>query len=602
MEHGGTPSTSIPDAPASQDSRSDAIQGVRRVELAIGVAAILLAVVVTFLPILDQPFLSYDDVRLHPELSRITEGLGPGSVAWALRADLLANWIPLTTLSHLVDFELYGDHPRGHYLTNLFLHAAAAAVFFVFWAVTTGRPWLSLLVAVLWSLHPLRVESVAWLAMRKDVLSGLLAALALLAWAHYARRPSPMRYLLVVVLLTLGLASKPMLVTLSLVFLLVDLWPLGRWRLDGWRRGAARGALLLAEKLPLLAVCALFSAVTLRFQEESLAAPLSLDWRLSNAITAVASYLRSTVWPADLAVIYHLEAHPPPGLRVALASALVAGATLGAFLGVRRRPYLLVGWLWFLGTLVPVSGLVQVGFQARADRYTYLPSIGLVVAAVWLAAELASRLHRRRRLLLGALSAAIFTLAAAASSRAQLRHWQSDEDLFRRAVTVSRFNPVAHAGLGRALVRQGRLEEGTHHLVHALRQAPGRGDYYGDVAHAFALQGLHDDAIAVLRKGTEVAPGLSRLHRHLGMLLLEEGEPGQALLPLARAVSLAPDDAAVTALVTALRGTAPAEGRRALERARELHPGGAGSALLAWLVEGSLRAPPPPNDEARRDG
>jgi tetratricopeptide (TPR) repeat protein len=358
-----------------------------------------------------------------------------------MTANVANNWHPLTLLSHMADVQLFGLHPAGHHGTSLLLHAANALLLFaVLWRMT-GAPWRSWMVAALFAVHPTHVESVAWVAERKDVLSALFWILALGAWTAWTRRPSLGRYLLVTALMALGLAAKPMVVTLPFALLLLDLWPLDRLRL-GWKR-------LLLEKLPLLALSGVSSLVTLRYQQTSMVPLEVLPWtfRLANAAVSYAAYLGKTLFPWHLAVFYPLPL-AIPAWQVAGAAALLLAITALAVWRARRSPWLLTGWLWFLGTLVPVIGLVQVGRQAMADRYLYLPSIGLFLGLVWGIAELV-----KRRSVLAALSTAIL-LSLAAATWVQVGYWRDSAALYRHALAVTRGNYVAHVGLAKALTAQ----------------------------------------------------------------------------------------------------------------------------------------------------
>lgn len=352
------------------------------------------------------------------------------------------NWHPVTLLSHMLDVQLFGLNAAGHHGTSLLLHLVNVLLLFAVLREMTGAPGRSALVAALFAVHPTHVESVAWVAERKDVLSALFWILAMGAWTAWTRRPSIGRYLLVMLLMVLGLASKPMVVTLPFALLLLDLWPLDRLRLGGWR--------LILEKLPLLALSAVSSLVTLRYQQTSMVSLEILPWtfRLSNAAVSYAAYLGKTLLPRNLAVFYPIPLAIPAWKVAGAVALLLAIAALAVFFTVgraRRSPWLLTGWLWFLGTLVPVIGLVQVGRQAMADRYLYLPSIGLFLALVWGIAEVA-----RRRALRIAISAAAL-LALAIGTWRQTGTWKDSVTLYRHALAVTEDNYVAHVGLAKAL-------------------------------------------------------------------------------------------------------------------------------------------------------
>ncbi|HEY9422309.1 MAG TPA: hypothetical protein VIW92_12900 [Thermoanaerobaculia bacterium] len=425
--------------------------------------ALALLTVLAFLPSLGNGYVLLDDPLYVTGNPQVRQGITREGLAWALTANVANNWHPLTVLSHMLDVEVFGLPAAGHHLTSLLLHLANVLLLFAALQRMTGAAFRSALVAALFAVHPTRVESVAWIAERKDVLSGLFWMLALLAYVHYACRPNPRRYLPVALAMALGLAAKPMVVTLPCVLLLLDFWPLGR---RGWGR-------LILEKVPLFVLSAASSLVTLRYQETSLAPLEVLPWdlRFANAAVSYATYLGKAFLPRNLAVFYPFPAEIP-AWKVAGASALLLLLTGLAIWRARRSPWLLVGWLWFLGTLVPVIGLVQVGRQAMADRYTYLPFIGLFLAMVWGAAELAQR-RASLRPILGTL-AVLAILGLAGMTRAQVHHWRDSVTLFRHALKVSRDNPLARRGLAKALAAQ---KEGAH--GHAVREAQPRDEEDG---------------------------------------------------------------------------------------------------------------------------
>lgn len=371
----------------------------------------------------------------------MAQGITRAGIVWAMTAKVASNWHPLTLISHLLDGQLYGLDPAGHHATSLLLHLANVLLLFEVLRGMTGAVGRSGVVAALFAVHPTHVESVAWIAERKDVLSALFWILAMGAWARYARQPSIGRYGLVALLMALGLMAKPMVVTLPFALLLLDVWPLDRLRL-GWRR-------LGVEKLPLLALSAVSSVITLRYQETSLAPLDAVPWslRVANAVVSYAAYLGKLFWPRDLAVFYPIEPAISPW-KTAGAALLLIAITAFALWRARREPWLLTGWLWFLGTLVPVIGLVQVGRQAMADRYAYIPSIGLFLAVVWTV----DGLGRQHRALLAA-AAGVVILALAALTRTQIGYWADSATLFRHALAATDDgNYLAHIGLGKTLM------------------------------------------------------------------------------------------------------------------------------------------------------
>jgi tetratricopeptide (TPR) repeat protein len=446
---------------------------------------------------LPYPFVNLDDPHYVFANPHITGGLTAANVGWAFTTGEQANWHPLTWLSLQLDSTLWGgDAPAGFRATNVLLHAANAVLLFLFLDRATGAVGRSAVVAALWAAHPLHVESVVWISERKDVLSQFFALLSLIAYVRYAERPTAGRYLLVAGLLALGLMAKPMLVTLPCVFLLLDHWPL--------RRG-----LRVVEKLPLFALAAASSVATLVVQDQG-GAVGSLERlgpadRLANAVAGYGQYLRQTVWPADLAIIYPFVPRSLADPEVWAAAVVLAFVTAWVVHARRRYPYLVVGLLWFLGTLVPVIGVVQVGSQARADRYTYLPHVGLFVAGVWGAADLLKRSPRAQ-----VAAAAVAVAAAAGACWVQVGHWRTDLSLWDHAITATGpDNPLARLNRGQIVARTG--------------------------GPAAAL----DDAGAAVR----LAPGNAAARRFLGGVLAELGDFNHAARHLEQAVRLRPDDA-----------------------------------------------------------
>jgi hypothetical protein len=431
----------------------------RRLPLLLGAALALLTLAV-WLPALRNGFVNLDDPYYVTANPQVLRGITRAGIAWATTAKVASNWHPLTMLSHMLDCQLYGLEPAGHHATSLLLHLANVLLLFETLRRMTGAAGRSAAVAALFALHPTHVESVAWIAERKDVLSALFWILAMGAWARYARGPSIGRYLPVVFSMILGLMAKPMVVTLPFALLLLDAWPLDRLHL-GWKR-------LVLEKLPLLALSAASSLITLHYQQASLApldvAPWSL--RAANALVSYAAYLGKLFLPTHLAVFYPI-ALSIPAWKAAGAALLLAAVTALAVWRARREPWLLTGWLWFLGTLVPVIGLVQVGRQAMADRYTYIPSIGLFLAVVWSVAGLG----RRHRAAL-ATTAGIVILALAAITRVQVGYWSDSATLFRHALAATGDNYLAHIGLGKALMGERDCEGAAEQFRAALARYP----------------------------------------------------------------------------------------------------------------------------------
>jgi hypothetical protein len=439
--------------------------------------ALLALTAAAYAPLARNEFILVDDYTYIVNNEHLRGGVTLASLRWAFTASHASNWHPLTWISHMVDFRLFGFDARGPHLVNLLLHAAGAALLFAVARAMTGSLWRSALFAALLAVHPLRVESVAWAACRKDVLSGLFWVLALGAHLRYARRPGVGRYLLLLGLFSLGLLSKPTVVTLPFALLLLDFWPLGRLAQGGagGPRLAGRAARLALEKVPLLLLSAAASLATYRVQESTGAMAFLRDLpvaaRAANALLAYVAYLRQTVWPQGLAVFYPQPAAPPPAWQPLGALLLLGAVTAAALFAVRRRPWLATGWFWYLGTLVPMIGLVQVGGQARADRYTYLPLMGVFLLAVWGASEPALRRRALRPVVAGAAIAVVTALAVAC--RAQAGLWRDTLTLFTHADAVTERNWMAQNNIGAALANRGELERALPHFRRALVYRPG---------------------------------------------------------------------------------------------------------------------------------
>jgi tetratricopeptide (TPR) repeat protein len=536
---------------------------------------LLALVAIAYAPVRQAEFVNYDDYHYVVENAHVSTGTTPANVWWAFTAFAAGNWHPLTWLSHQLDCQFFGLRPAGHHVVNVLLHGLNAAVLLLVLRALTGSLWRSAVVAALFAVHPLNVESVAWVSERKNVLSTLLWLLTMGAYAGYARLPSRRRYAVVASLLALGLMSKPMVVTLPCVLLLLDYWPLGRFRPDAPDARASALA-LVREKLPLFALAAAGSMLTMAAQRAA-GAVTSLDqvpltWRLGNAVASYAAYLWKAAWPVGLAVFY-----PHPGSRLPVERLVVAAATLAllsllvAWAGrPGRKPYLAVGWLWYLGTLVPVIGIVQVGSQAMADRYAYVPLLGVFVALVWGLADLvpAPRVW-------GALALAA-TAALTAATHRQAGLWHDSMALFEHARDVTRNNYVAYTNLGLAYNKQKRWEEAIRHFDRALKIQPHSAEAYGHRGLALARMGRLDDAIASLEKALEIYPKSEHAHNNLG-IAYRKRDPEKALGHLRQAVALAPEfaEAWINLGAVLLERKQPEDARKAFDTALRLEPGSA---------------------------
>ena len=506
----------------------------RQLPIALG---LLLLTAAVFAPVRHHEFVNYDDQVYIVENPYLQTGLSPESVWRALTRPRFYNWIPLTSISLQIDHALYGFEPAGYLLTNVALHGAATLALFLALMRMTAAPGRSAFVAAVFAVHPLHVESVAWATSRKDVLSGLFWMLTLLAYAGYARRRTYARYAGVAVGLVLALLAKPTAVTLPFVLLLLDGWPLGRLR----NTREVRAALL--EKLPLFALAAAAALVTYAVQQQwggvtgSRALPLLP--RAMNALDSYAIYGVKSVWPSGLAAFYPHPRDTLPLARVALAGAALLGVTLFVLRTARTRGYLAVGWFWYLGTLAPVIGLVQAGMQARADRYTYLPLVGLAIAMAWGATDFAARGRRTRLALAATALAAVAALAVAA--RVQVGYWRDTAALFERALAVTQGNFVAHSGLGALHRTAGRLDDAEGHYRAAVVLNPRWEPPHTGLGDVQIERGDPRGAVHHYRRALELDPRSARAHAQIARALAETGRTDEALLHLRRALDLDPD-------------------------------------------------------------
>jgi Flp pilus assembly protein TadD len=490
------------------------------------------------------PFINFDDGEYVFKNPHVIRGLTIDGIVWAFTHAHAANWHPVTWLSHMLDCQFYGLNAGGHHLTNFLIHAASAIVLFLVLRQMTLAVWRSAFVAAVFAIHPLRVESVVWIAERKDVLSALFFLLMIGAYVRYARAPwSLRRYGLILLLFALGLMCKPMLVTAPFVLLLLDYWPLNRFATLRDREGRhlkIRG--LILEKLPLLGLAIVSCVITLFAQTGAMqpVARISLPLRLGNAVVSYVDYLRQMFWPSDLAIFYPWEVARLGISRIVLSILLLAGASAAVFI-LRRYRYLVTGWLWYLVMLGPVIGILQVGNQARADRYTYLPQIGLYLLLTWGAVDLSARWNRRR-VFLGSLSV-IIVVFLIFSARNQVSYWQNSEVLWSRALASTTDNVMAQENLGEAVFQQGRTDEAIGHFQRALQIEPNLATSHASLGAALLRKGQWNEALAHLRRALEIDPRQAPAHSSLGVVLLEMGRPDESLAHLRKALEIDPNDA-----------------------------------------------------------
>lgn len=497
--------------------------------------AIAIATVVAYIGVRRNGFVYYDDPKYVTENQIVHGGLTMHGIKWAFTTGTDANWFPVTWLSHMLDVELFGVNPAAHHLTSLVIHIASTLLLLVALTWMTKAPGRSAFVAGLFALHPLHAESVAWIAERKDVLSTFFFMLTLCAYAQYARRPSALRYGAVAAFLALGLMCKPMLVTLPFLLLLLDVWPLKRIGNHSIGR-------LVREKAPLFGLVIASSVVTFTVQRSG-GAVGGLDaypfpTRVGNAIASYAEYIRMMLWPSGLAAFYPYPESISPAI-VAGALAVLGAVTFAAIKLARSRPYILVGWLWYLGTLVPVIGIVQVGNQALADRYTYIPLIGLFIILAWGAADVAKRWRLPRAGL--ATAAAILLIALAVITQRQVGYWNDSTTLWTHALAVTIDNHLAHNNLGRELAEKGRFDEAIAEYNAALRIKPAYATALTNLGAALAKSGKKEDAIRSYTEALRIKPDLPEAHLNLGATLAAEGKSAEAIEHYRTAISLNPN-------------------------------------------------------------
>ena len=523
----------------------------------LGVCAVIVVLIwIVFGQTLGHDFVNYDDKTYVYGNSLVTAGLSLHGLSQAFVDTQTNNWHPLTIISHMIDCQLYDLKAGGHHFTNVFLHTIAAVLLFLWLRNISSAFWQSAFVTALFAVHPLRVESVAWIAERKDVLSAVFFFLTLIAYVRYTRAQSFGRYLTMSILFACGLMSKPMLVTTPVVLLLLDYWPLKRIA-DGksfWR--------MILEKLPLFALSAASSiaALALQVHTSTSVGQLPFGWRLQNALVTYVIYIWQMFWPANLAVFYP---HPDDRLalwQVALAAAFLIAMIWVAFALRLSRPYLLVGWLWYLVMLLPVIGIVEVGLQGHADRYTYLPHVGLSIALTWLVADVSRSLRYRKEFLAAAGCVIVMVLSACAWK--QTTYWRNSETLWARALAVTTDNDVALTNLGTSLMDRGQLDDALSYFQRALavRSRSEHSHYnlslaliHDSVGNVLARKGRLDAAIVHLRQAIGFRPDYPDAHYNLGTALFQKGDLDGAIAEWRTTLSIHPSDAgAHTSLGNAL--------------------------------------------------
>ncbi len=503
---------------------------------------------VVYWQVSNHGFIGLDDGVYVTENPYVRTGFTREGLIWSFGLFNSANWHPMTWLSHMLDCQVFGLNPGMHHLTSLLFHMANSILLFLVLRRMTGALWRSGFVAALFAFHPLHVESVAWVAERKDVLSTFFWMLTLWAYARYSEGPGPNRYLLVLIFFALGLMSKPMVVTLPFVLLLMDFWPLCRVQ---WGQSCEEGAsgfqksrvsLLVWEKIPLFALTAVSCVVTVLSEQGGGAvrslALYPLERRGATALVSYASYIGKMIWPHDLA-FYSPYPGTIPVWEVAGAGVLLTGLSVLAVVVALSSPYVLVGWLWYIGTLVPVIGVVQVGDQPMADRYTYIPLIGLFILIAWGATELGARWRNSKGVL--AMAAGVVLLCLIILARSQTRHWKDSISLFTHTINIAPDNYGAHNGLGLALEKSGRLQEAIDQYSRALRIEPLYADAHNNLGRVMASQGRLGVAIDHFRQALRLRPGWALVHYNLGVAKARQRRFDEAVSHFSEAVKAKPD-------------------------------------------------------------
>lgn len=524
--------------------------GIPKLGVIFGICAVLAGITwLVFGQTLGHQFVTYDDPQYVYENANVAAGLSLESALWAFSHTVGGNWHPLTVISHMLDCQLYGLKPAGHHFTNVVLHTIAVILLFLVLRRMTGTLWQSAFVAALFAIHPLHVESVAWISERKDLLSTVFFMLTLGAYIRYVHKPSFTSYVLVLVVFAFGLMSKPMLVTVPFVFLLLDYWPLKRFapkasvKREQQRTVENRESIrrIFLEKIPLLLLSLAFCVVTLLAQRRFIdpIGHLTLLDRFSNAAVATVIYLRQLVWPFGLSVFYPHPRHSLSVLLVLVAALFLVAVSAAAFMYRRRQPYFFTGWFWFLGMLVPVSGIIQVGEQAHADRYMYLPQIGLFIIVTWLVADSVSSWRYRRILLATAMASSILLLMYPAWK--QTSYWRDGRTLWTHALAVNPQNDTANISLCDLDLRENRLDDAIFHARKALEIQPDSADAHSRLGVALSASGQNEEASIHFEKALETQQVRPRMHYNIATLLLNSGHLDEATAEFNKELQIQPE-------------------------------------------------------------
>ncbi|MCL6520737.1 MAG: tetratricopeptide repeat protein [Armatimonadetes bacterium] len=521
---------------------------------------VVIITAVAFAQVVGHKFVSYDDSKYVTLNPHIRNGITLTTIAWAFTTFRASNWHPLTWLSHALDCQLYGLHNAcGHHVTNLLLHLANVALLFFLFSKMTGAVWQSAFLAILFGVHPLHVESVAWVAERKDVLSTLFWMLTIFAYIQYSQSPKTKTYISVITFFTLGLMSKPMLVTLPFVLLLLDYWPLKRMNIGPPSKSSSKITKLVLEKVPLFILAACSSAMTFIAQRiggsVATVESFTVGVRVANALVSYVKYLVKTIWPHNLAAFYPHPNNTIPTWQVFGSWIIILAITISVFKVIKKRPYLMVGWLWYLVTLIPVIGFIQVGFQAMADRYTYIPLIGIFIIIAWGVPDLVGRVGASRikqdstispssRSTILPFASSLVTLTLVILTWHQVRYWKDTITLFEHAIAVTKGNYVAHNNLGQELSSIGELDKAIAHYRLAIKSDPDPGLAYNNLGAALAQLGRISEAMEVFHRAVESDPECCEAYVNLGRGYSLQGDLIKAKQNLEKALEIDPENSA----------------------------------------------------------
>lgn len=491
-------------------------------------------------------FIDFDDNIYILENLHVQSGLTSRGIVWSFTTTCTTNWHPLTWLSLMLDFDLYRLNPGGYHWTNLLIHIANALLLFVFLNRTTKEIWKSTFVAIFFSIHPLNIESVAWIAERKNVLSTFFWFLTMLVYVFYREVPSLKRYMLVVLTFALGLMTKPFLVTLPFILFLLDYWPLQRISLEFSKKPAGghrwRDYGLIVEKLPLIILAGLSCFITVYAAQDGGAIKslekYPLDIRLLNAMISYTMYLKKLIWPYNLAIFYPYE-EVISLFKVAAACSLISIITIFVLFTYRRWRYLFVGWFWYLGTMVPVIGLIQVGFQSMADRYTYVPLIGIFIMITWGISDLFSKFNVKKTLV--TITAMMVVAFFVIVSRQQLQNWKNSMMVFQHALRVTKNNYQAHFGIGNALFSKGNIQGAISHYQEALRFNPDHPDVRNNYGNILMGLGKYEKALEQYQRSLRIKPKQAKVYNNMGVLLAKQGGLDIAIEYFQKALTIDPE-------------------------------------------------------------